>query len=225
MDSISGQSTTHLLSGNQRVENTNKSSHEGQQRHSKCAADEFSLLSEPNEWSAFVWHCYSQQPSLKSNQLYLHKKIKALISLMFNQWYQYPSGVKGMNSRCSNYGRNKANCAWLKVDQTWQHINQKDIAGVQSKPSLWHLWRDLKWSKQASIHACIGFTSWTNREEASFSAVSGTVESRVRPWRRRVEIWRERGMKNTSHNASILSGRRANFILQDLKITKCTDPF
>lgn len=38
----------------------------------------------------------------------------------------------------------------------------------------------------------VSLTSWTNREWASFSAVSGTLENKVRPWRFRVEIWRSK---------------------------------
>lgn len=48
-------------------------------------------------------------------------------------------------------------------------------------------------TKQAYVQVYISFTSWTNREWASFPAVSGTVENRVRPWRLRVEIWEDKG--------------------------------
>lgn len=48
-------------------------------------------------------------------------------------------------------------------------------------------------TKQADVQVDISFTSWTNREWASFPAASGTVENRVRPWRLSVEIWEDKG--------------------------------
>lgn len=98
--------------------------------------------------------------------------------------------------------RGEAPVFWVKGEKTWLRSKQKGRAGLWSRQRGWGCGQDRwaeEWTKKAYIQVCISFTSWTNSEWASFSAVSGTVENRVLPWRLRVEIWGGKGnagMKN-----------------------------
>lgn len=146
-------------------------------------------------FASFLWNLiscalYMHHKHIRMN-LWLDLCLSSGIWWVFRVWE--PVALSGQRRSTCVLGERRENVAVLQTKGYGR------VSVTTEMLRLWPRWRDKEWTKQAYVQVCISFTSWTNSEWASFSAVSGTVENRVLPWRLRVEIWGERGkegMKN-----------------------------